>query len=207
MMQQKTGEVIDQAKEKAGQVVGQVQDQAKTQVSTQKDRLAEGLSSVSQALQQTGQQLQDQDVGPVGQYVNGAADQVDKIANYLKERDVDDILYEVESLARRQPAIFLGGALVLGLLGARFLRSSQQRAYEIQRREAIRSGAAYTGGPYGSTGYGTGAYSGMTGRGTAGGYGTTGGYSQGTGDPYETESLPIYSYDKEDTTLGRGTEG
>ena len=33
---------------------------------------------------------------------------------------------DLENLARRQPALMLGGALVLGLIGARFLKSSQR---------------------------------------------------------------------------------
>jgi hypothetical protein len=32
----------------------------------------------------------------------------------------------VEDFARRQPALFIGGAFMLGLLGARFLKSSAQ---------------------------------------------------------------------------------
>jgi hypothetical protein len=35
---------------------------------------------------------------------------------------------EAEDFARRQPALFLGGAFALGLLGARFLKSSGQQA-------------------------------------------------------------------------------
>jgi hypothetical protein len=34
---------------------------------------------------------------------------------------------DLENLARRQPAIVIGGAVVLGLIGARFLRSSERR--------------------------------------------------------------------------------
>jgi hypothetical protein len=34
---------------------------------------------------------------------------------------------DLENLARRQPALMIGGALVLGLIGARFLKSSERR--------------------------------------------------------------------------------
>ena len=44
---------------------------------------------------------------------------------------------DLESLARRQPAIAIGGALVLGLIGARFLRSSERRR--------VRQGGGYAG--------------------------------------------------------------
>jgi hypothetical protein len=35
---------------------------------------------------------------------------------------------DLENLARRQPALMIGGALVLGLIGARFLKSSERRS-------------------------------------------------------------------------------
>jgi len=34
---------------------------------------------------------------------------------------------DLENLARRQPALMIGGALVLGLIGARFMKSSERR--------------------------------------------------------------------------------
>ena len=39
---------------------------------------------------------------------------------------------QVEQYARRQPAIFLGGAFALGLLGARFLKSSNPQTATTQ---------------------------------------------------------------------------
>ena len=52
----------------------------------------------------------------------------------------------MERYARQQPALFLGGAFVLGLLGARFLKSTAQREDDSE-------GGGYGGDRgYGSTG-------------------------------------------------------
>jgi len=131
-----TRDMANQAKETAGQVAadaqqaaGQVVDQARQQVSSrlagQKDRAAEGLTSVAQALRQTGQQLRDQDQQGVTGYIENAASQVERVSNYLRQNDLGQLVDDVEGFARRQPALFLGGAFVLGLLGARFLKSSR----------------------------------------------------------------------------------
>ena len=45
----------------------------------------------------------------------------------LKNKDVTELLNDAQRLARRQPALFVGGAFALGLLGARFLKSSRRR--------------------------------------------------------------------------------
>jgi hypothetical protein len=62
----------------------------------------------------------------MSRYILQAADQVDNLAAFLNNRDVGDLLQEVEGFARRQPAVFVGGAFALGVLGARFLKSSQR---------------------------------------------------------------------------------
>jgi hypothetical protein len=54
------------------------------------------------------------------------AQQVEQVANYLRNKDARAMRTDLENLARRQPALMLGGALLLGLMGARFIKSSQR---------------------------------------------------------------------------------
>jgi hypothetical protein len=42
----------------------------------------------------------------------------------VREKDVNEMLRDVQQFARRQPALFIGGSFAAGLLAARFLRSS-----------------------------------------------------------------------------------
>jgi len=130
------GQVADQAQQAAGQVVDQARQQVSSRLAGQKDRAAEGLTSVAQALRQTSQQLRMQDQQTVTGYIEGAASQVERVSNYLKQNDLGGLIDDVEQFARRQPALFLGGTFVLGLLGARFLKSS---------RPAMGVGSGYAG--------------------------------------------------------------
>jgi hypothetical protein len=124
-VKQAAGQVATQAQQTAGQVAGQARDQVASRLSGQKDRAAEGLTSVAQALRQTGQQLRDQDQQAFTGYIESAASQVERVSNYLRQRDLGQLIDDVEYFARRQPALFLGGTFVAGLLGARFLKSSR----------------------------------------------------------------------------------
>jgi hypothetical protein len=119
------GQVTEQAQQTAGQVVDQARQQVSSRLAGQKDRAAEGLTSVAQALRQTSQQLREQDQQTVTGYIESAASQVERVSNYLKHNDLGGLIDDVEQFARRQPALFLGGTFVLGLLGARFLKSSR----------------------------------------------------------------------------------
>jgi len=119
------GQVADQAQHTAGQVANQARQQVSSRLVEQKDRAAEGLTSVAHALRQTSQHLREQDQQAVTGYIESAASQVERISNYLKQNDLGGLVDDVEHFARRQPALFLGGTFVLGLLGARFLKSSR----------------------------------------------------------------------------------
>ena len=134
-------------------IVNKVKEQATAQLSSQKDRATEGLGTVASAVRQTTQSLRDQQHDAVAGYVEQAADQIERFSERLKNKDVTELLNDAQQLARRQPAIFIGGAFALGLVGARFLKSSSK-----DDSDDYRSGGTY--GSYGSTSgaYGTGAY-------------------------------------------------
>ena len=52
------------------------------------------------------------------------AEQTERFANYLRETDAREMLRNVEDAARKQPLLFLGGAFVIGLATARFLKAA-----------------------------------------------------------------------------------
>jgi hypothetical protein len=127
-VQDTAGQVIGQAQETAGKVVDQVRETASSRISSQKDRAAETIGTLAGVIRDTGTQLQDKDQGTLAEYTGKVADQIEQLSTYLQNKDMRDIVAEVERFARRQPAIFLGGAFALGMLGARFLKSSAQQA-------------------------------------------------------------------------------
>lgn len=125
--QQKAEEVAGQAKQEAKDLAHQAQQQAKSALSTRKDQAAHELNTVAQAFRETGNQLHQQNKELVADYTNRLAERVEGLSTYLEDNSVDAMLADVEDFARSQPELFIGGALALGLLGARFLKSSNER--------------------------------------------------------------------------------
>ena len=105
-------------------IVGRVRDQATAQLSSQKDRATDGLGTVAQAVRQTTRHLREEQHDTVARYADQAADQIERFSQRLREKDVGELLNDAQQLARRKPALFVGGAFALGLLGARFMKSS-----------------------------------------------------------------------------------
>jgi len=122
----KAGQVVDQAQDKAGYLVDGAKQQAASRLAGQKDQAADTLYTVAHVLRQAGQQLREQDQAPVGTLADRAAQQAERGSGYLRGRDIPQLLDETEQLGRTHPVLFASGALALGLLGVRFLRSSRR---------------------------------------------------------------------------------
>jgi hypothetical protein len=58
-------------------------------------------------------------------YTDMVADRLDSAGRYLREQDASRMVSDAADLARRKPEWVLGGAFVLGLAVARFLKSSR----------------------------------------------------------------------------------
>jgi len=143
-----------------GGIVDRVRDKAAAQLSSQKDRATDGLGSVAQAVRQSTQQLRDQKHDTIAGYVEQAADQIEKFSQRLRDKDVGELLDDAQRLARRQPAVFIGSAFALGVIGARFLKSSSENDRGSYRRGSSLEGS-YRGNEYRtrmSSGTGTPSY-------------------------------------------------
>jgi hypothetical protein len=116
--------VTSDARRLASDVGDQMTKSAERQLAGGKDRAAEAISHLAEALRETGGQLRAKEMPVADDYLGRAATQVEGVARYLQNKNLGQVVGDLESFARREPVLFVGGALVVGLLGARFLKSS-----------------------------------------------------------------------------------
>lgn len=124
----------DQLKREVTEKAGQVRHKAEAAGEQQKERVAREAEGLAQALHKTSGEL-GQEHGTVGQYTEALASQIDRFAEFLRARDLGSMVREVETFARRQPALFFGGAFTAGLVAARFLKSSGSHSQTSQGSE------------------------------------------------------------------------
>lgn len=120
-----TGRVASDAKQAASEVAEQAKDLVSQKVTEQASRSAGDIQRVAEVLRQSKRDLGDNMAAP---YVDKAADQLERFSRFLEDANPADVVRDVERFARREPLLFLGGAFALGLLGARFLKSSARRS-------------------------------------------------------------------------------
>lgn len=99
-----------------------------TKLDRQKGQIASAISSLASALAQSSQSLDKEGETRIGGYAQGLSGQLDRLAGYLEEQDLGDMLETVEDLARRRPAVALGGSFLLGVMMARLMKSSATQA-------------------------------------------------------------------------------
>jgi hypothetical protein len=116
-------QVVDQAKN----TFQQAKERAGSSLGESKGQLADQIGTVADALRRTTEHLRSEDQNRIAGLTETLARQVDQVSNYIRNKDAGAMRYDLENVARRQPAVMIGGALVLGLIGARFLKSSERR--------------------------------------------------------------------------------
>lgn len=119
-------EVKDQVVTQARSSLEQARDRASSSLGESKGQFADQFGTIAAALRRTTEHLRSEDQQRIAGITDTVARQVEQVADYLRNKDAAAMKTDLENLARRQPAIVLGGALILGLIGARFLKSSQK---------------------------------------------------------------------------------
>lgn len=107
-------------------------------VSEGADRARSSTESTSSALRRAAADLQD-DNAWIGTGLRTAADYLEKAGGQLLDGDLNRVADNLNSFARRQPALFLGGSLALGFIIARLGKTALENSSEVQ---------GYTDGEY-----------------------------------------------------------
>ena len=121
--------LLEQVKSTAGNAYESATHTATSKLDEQKGNLSTGLSSVADSVRRIGENLQAE--APEGvakvtaEYSDTVAQKLDQAADYFGNNDLKKMYGDAESFARRNPAVLIGGAFVLGLLAVRFLKSSK----------------------------------------------------------------------------------
>ena len=149
-------EVGAQVKEQAQQAGAKLKEQSLGFLNEQKGRAAAEIQAYSGAARRAAERLQEESDVNLAGYVTTAADRLDQFGRHIQERDLGQLVDDVESMARRRPEIFFGTMFLAGLAAARFLKASRERRQVGQygdRQLAIqRPNLAMPGGSSGAGG-------------------------------------------------------
>lgn len=117
----------------AKEMTSDATERLKSAVNEQKSASADYLGSVAHAVERAAEGF-ERDVPQAAKYIRQAADRIDSVADAVRQRDLQQLVGEVEQFARRQPTLFFGGAVILGFAALRFFKSASTGARSPSER-------------------------------------------------------------------------
>lgn len=130
---QTTRDATDKVKSAASNTVARAKEEAERLAREKKQEAAEQIGSYSSAIHESARALEDKDPN-VAWFTHRAADRLQGIADYMRDRDFAGLRRDSEDLARRHPVSFFGGLFVAGLVVGNLVKASQRGAMERENR-------------------------------------------------------------------------
>ncbi len=122
-------QVSEPLKEKAHQVTDQAKAQGRDQFEQFRGTAADQLEKVAQSAKAAASELEQQDSTGLSHYVSDMAQSMVRFADDLRGKSADDLLRDVNTLARNNPALFIAGSIALGFGLTRFAKASGHRSH------------------------------------------------------------------------------
>jgi hypothetical protein len=136
--------------QKATQTAERVADKAQSAFESTKGRITHQFTAVARAIESAAQKLDQEQQSGLSKRVQPYVQKAENASRYLQDKSPRDMKDDLDRFARERPAWFLGGAFVAGLIGARFLKSSERTMGGSSGMRSGLSGAGGTGVRYGS---------------------------------------------------------
>ncbi len=120
--------------EDARHAATEIQSQASAAMEDRKSAAASYVRDTAAAVHGTAEQLREKNDHALAGYVDGFADQIDTVGNYINSHQVDELAEDTRCFAREHPGVFFGSLLVAGIAFGRILRASENHhPFDVDR--------------------------------------------------------------------------
>lgn len=117
----------EKLKGKAIEIAEEIKARGNDQLEAGKKTAAQGVEQLAGALDEATESLQRGEQQSLAGYAQDLAATVRSLAANLRDRSLDDLIGETQTLARRNPTMFFFGSVAVGIALSRFLKASGER--------------------------------------------------------------------------------
>jgi ElaB/YqjD/DUF883 family membrane-anchored ribosome-binding protein len=115
------------AQRQVGRLGEQMRDAAESLIDEQKERMAVAVHGVADMLRRTADTLEHENNATAAHYAGQAAARIDRFSDTVRNRELGEMVASTEDFARRQPALFIAGAVAAGFVIGRLLARPPRR--------------------------------------------------------------------------------
>jgi len=131
---EKAQQLKEAAAETAQQAAQQAKDRAAQAVGEKRDEVADRIGGYSSAVRESARSLEDQDPN-IAWFTSQAADRLQGVADYVRNRDFNDLRRDAEDFGRRHPAILLGGLFLAGFIVGGAIKAGRRAASQEEQTD------------------------------------------------------------------------
>jgi hypothetical protein len=107
-------------------------EEAARMAAERKETAASRIGSYSEKIHQSARNFEQEDPN-IAWFTHRAADRLQGVADYVRNRDLTGLRQDVEQMARRHPAAFFGGLFVAGIVLGNVVKASRRNLDETSR--------------------------------------------------------------------------
>ena len=130
--QTKAAEIAGQAQDTAQHAAGQAQEKLRDQLNERSSQAAAKITEQAADMRSVSETLRDQGKHGPARAADRIAGYAENVGGYLRDKDSDQLLADMEDFGRRQPWAVAAGGLTLGFIASRFLKASSSRRYQTR---------------------------------------------------------------------------
>jgi ElaB/YqjD/DUF883 family membrane-anchored ribosome-binding protein len=126
-------EAASMAQDKASELREQGTSKLRDQFDSRSSRAGSQMRAVADALRQSTQSLRNDGNTPAANVTDQLADRVERLGSYLEATRGEELMTDIEDIARRRPWMIAGVGLLAGLAASRFVKASSQSRWSRSR--------------------------------------------------------------------------
>jgi hypothetical protein len=126
---QSAREAATKARTAATNTVTRAKAEAERFAAEKKETTATKIRDYSSAIHESARSLEEKDPN-IAWFTHQAADKLQGVADYMRNRDFTALRYDAENMARRHPGTFFGGMFLAGLIIGNLVKASRRKLDE-----------------------------------------------------------------------------
>jgi ElaB/YqjD/DUF883 family membrane-anchored ribosome-binding protein len=132
----KVEDAASTAQEKASELREQGSARLRDQFDQRSTQAGSQVRSLAKALRRSGNELGNEGNSSASQLTTRAADRIERVGSYLEQKSGEELMRDIETVARRRPWMLAGIGMVAGVAAARFMKASSEQRYGDSRRSS-----------------------------------------------------------------------
>jgi hypothetical protein len=127
----------EKVKSDTAEVLGKAKDAGQQQLESGKQAAVSQAEKVATVIEEASSQLRQSDMQTLADYASEIGTTIKSFSENLRNRSVDEIVRDIQDIARRNPTAFLLGSVAVGVAVSRFFKASAQRQHGTYTKDAV----------------------------------------------------------------------